>query len=208
MADQVDICNMSLRHIAASRINAIDEGSTESNVIQDYFDFLLEKELRLSPWSWATATAELAVVDSEEPPDYAYAFQLPADYLMIQQILETYTNNVVYDNWDQFYTSTARRNDEWEVRDGKLYTNLSEIYIKYTKVITDYAILDSTFVLAFSHLLAHYIAPSLTTRDDLAAQQYGLYLSNINIARGMNGAEQRRRVHISRDHLSSRNYYR
>lgn len=208
MADQVDICNMALRNIAASRISAIDEGSPQSNVIQDFFDFLLENEIRSYPWRWATETAELAVVTDEEPPDFTYVFQLPADYLMIQKIIDTYSGAIVYDSLDQSYQRHVASNSEWEIRNGKLYANLSGVTIKYTKLVTDYAALDSTFVIAFAHLLAHYIAPTLTTRDDLAAQQYGLYLANVNMARGLDGSEQRRTLKISRDHLMSRNYYR
>jgi len=208
MASQVDICNLALRHIAAKRINAIDEGSAESNVIQDVFDYIFDEQVRSYPWRWATGTAQLAQLENETPVDFQYSYQLPADYLMIQSILEVGTNTVIYSSWDNFYTYNSRRDDEWEIRDGKLYTNLSEIYIKYTKVVTDYAVIDSSFVIAFSHLLAHYIAPTLTTREGLAEMQYNLYLSKIGIARGMAGTEQRRRTHISQDHLRARGFYR
>lgn len=206
MASQIAICNLALRHIAEQPINALDEGSEAANVLTDVFDLLFEEELRAYPWRWASKTVELAEVASEEPPDFAYVHQLPADYIQMQKILEKISGETLYDIWDEFYGRFTLRQSEWEVREGKLYSNWSDVNIKYTYLITDYSKLDPTFVTAFSWKLAHDIAPSLTTRADLADRAYQMYQIEINKARGNSGNEMRRRLDISREYLGARNY--
>lgn len=208
MANQIEICNIALRAIEAQPIGSLTEGSEEANVLSDIFDFYFKEELRAYPWRWACATAELAEVSSEEPPDFAYVHQLPADYLQMQLIIEKLSGETLYDIWDELYGRYNLRNQEWEVRDGKLYSNWSDVNIKYTKLITDYSKLDPTFVIAFAHKLAEQAGPSLTTRTDLiqmASRNYQVY---INKAMGSNGQEQRRTLRISREYLSARNFIR
>lgn len=206
MANQIDICNLALRHIAEQPINSLTEGSEAANVLSNIFDFVYEEELRSYPWRWASDTEELAQVSAEEPPDFAYVHQLPADYLQMQRIIDLVTGSTYYDAWDEYYGRWSLRQAEWEIRDGKIYSNWETLTIKYTKLITDYSKLDSTFVIALSWRLAHEIAPSLTTRDDLANRAYQMYQIEINKARGTNGNEQRRILEISREYLGARNF--
>ena len=205
MASQIQICNMALRRIAEQPINSLTEGSEQANVLSDVFDFVYMEELRSYPWRWATATDELSELSSETAPDFAYVHQLPADYLQMQLIIDK-ARGVTYDTWDELYGRWSLRNNEWEIRESKLYSNWSDLQIKYTKLITDYSKLDPTFVDAFAWRLAHEIAPSLTTRADLAQSSFNYYQLSINKARGTNGMEQRRRLEISREYLGARNY--
>lgn len=207
MASQIQICNMALRRIAEQPINALDEGSEAANVIDNVWDIAFKEELRAYPYTWACATAELAQVD-ETIPDFSYAYQLPADYLNIQSLIHTNDGSVIYDVWEEMYGTNIYSNAEWEIRDSKLYCNLSELTIKYTKIVGDYSKLDPTFVDAFAWRLAYEIGPSITTRADMVQQAYQLYQIAINKARGMTGAEKRRRMKLSREYLQRRNYSR
>lgn len=197
---------MALRHIAEQPINSLTEGSEAANVLSDVFDLVYREELRSYPYRWASTTAELSEITSEDPPDFAYVHQLPADYLQMQRILDKVNGETLYDTWDELYGRYALRQNEYEVRQGKLYSNWSDVTIKYTYLITDYSKLDPSFVIALSWRLAHEIAPSLTTRSDLADRAYQMYQIEINKARGANGIELRRRLEISREYLGARNY--
>ena len=206
MASQIQICNLALRHIAEQPIASLDEASEPANVLTDVFDFVYQEELRSYPWRWASETATLAEIASEEPPDFAYVHQLPADYLMMQKILDKISGETLYDIWDELYGRYTLRQSEYEIRQGKLYSNWSDVDIKYTKLMSDYSKLDSTFVIAFSWRLAYEIAAALTSRDGLRERAYQQYQIEINKARGANGNEQRRRLDISREYLGARNY--
>ena len=206
MASQIQICNLALRHIAEQPINALDEGSEPPNVLSDIFDLVYKEELRGYPWRWASTTAELSEISSETPPDFAYVHQLPADYLQMQKILDLVTGQSLFNIWDEYYGKYTLRQNEYEVREGKLYSNWSDIYIKYTKLITDYSKLDPSFVVALSWRLAFEIGPSITARDELVERAYRYYQIEINKARGNSGNEQRRMLDISREYLGARNH--
>lgn len=208
MSSQVQICNLALRRIAAQPIVSLTEGSEEANVMNDIFDMLYKKELRSYPWRWASVTATLAEIASESPPDFAYVHQLPADYLQMQLIIESVTGETLYDVWDELYGKHSLRNQEWEVRQGKLYSNWSDVKIKYTQLVTDYAKLDPTFVEAFAWKLAMEGAPTITTREGLVQKAFQMYQLSINEARGQDGIEQRRRLNISREYLGARHFIR
>jgi len=207
MANQIDICNLALRYIGEQPIGALDEGSEAANVLTDMFDLLYKEELRGYPWRWASTTVELAAV-TETPPDFAYVHQLPADYVQVQRLIEQNSGETLYDLWDELYGKYVLRNQEWEIRENKLYSNWSDVTLKYTKLITDYSSLDPTFVEAFAWRLAFAIAPSITDKQSYIDRAYQQYQITINKARGQNGQEQRRRLNISREYLGARNFYK
>jgi len=183
---------MALRRIGEQPIGSLTEGSESANVLSDMYDILLENELRSFAYRWAVKTSELAVISAEDPPDFGYAFQLPADYLQMLRIVSPEGGNVL--------TAT-----QWEEREDKLYLNYNEVTIKYIFLQTDTSKWDPHFVSAFSHKLAEESAVAISGRDDLSDIMRQKYALNIKQARESNGVETRRSSPLSRDYIQARN---
>lgn len=203
MASKIQIINQALRYLGEQPINALDEGSEAANIVSDIYDISLETELRSWPFTWATTTAELAQLSDETPPDFGYAYQLPANYLQFVRIVSTPSGQTLA-TWDPWTYVIERYGLEWEIREGKLYCDLSEITIKYIFNQTDTSKWDSHFVEAFSYKLAEKLAIPLAGRNDLEQLYFQKYLNHIAMTRASNGAETRRRNNISRDYITSR----
>lgn len=204
MADKIQIINNGLRALAEQPINALDEGSETANIISDIYDIELEAEIRDFPYTWAQRTVELAEISSETPPDYGYVFQLPADYLNMVELIDLTTGATVY-YWDNVYTFTNVRSQQWEVREGKLYINASSISIKYTVLEEDTSKWDATFARAFSYRLAMTAGPSITESEQAIQRVERLYYNEIRKARANSASERRRQSRLSEDYLNMRN---
>jgi len=204
MASQIDIINWGLRAIAEQPINALDEGSEPADIMSDLNDITLEAEIRDFPYTWAQRTVELAEIEDETPPDYGYVYQLPADYLSMVELIDLTTGATVY-YWDNVYTFTNVRSQQWEIREDKLYINASAITIKYTVLETDTAKWDTTFARAFAYRLAMDAGPSITEKMDMVERVERLYVREISKARAHSKSERRRQSRLSEDYLNIRN---
>ena len=204
MASKIQVINLSLRHLAEQPIGAIDEGSEAANVMGDLYDYALEDEIRRFPYTWATRTATLAQVEDETPPDYAYVYQLPADYLMMDRIIDNRTSTT-YSTDNRDYNNINMRYREWAIREDKLYINSSSICLEYRVLEVDTTKWDSSFVMAFSYKLAELAGPSITESERLIARAERNYIRHINEARASNGNERNRDTRLSEDYLNARN---
>ena len=204
MASKIDVINRALRAIAEQPINSLTEGSEPANIISDIYDIELDAEIREWPFTWAQRTAELALISSETPPDYGYVYQLPADYLMIMEIIDLTTSATIY-SWDNVYSFTNVRFQEWEVREGKLYINSSNVQIKYTVLEEDTTKWDASFTRAFAYRLAMTAGPSITEKMALIERSERLYVTEINKARANSASESRKQSRLSEDYLNARN---
>jgi hypothetical protein len=192
-----------MRRIGEQPIVSIDEGSEPANVMQDIYDIVLDNELRQWSWPFATTTQELAAVSDEVPPDWAYVFQLPADYLQISKLIDTNTSATIA-QWDFTKSIFGVNNLEWEVREGKIYINTSALTIKYVYRQTDTEKFDSSFTLAFSRRLAMESSPTITEREDITQSIRNEYYSFISQARGNAGSESRIPLDISKEYTRAR----
>lgn len=203
-SNKIEIINTALRNLAEQPINALDEGSEPANIISDIYDIELEAEIREWPYQWAMRTAELAEVSSEDPPDWQYVYQLPADYVTIVELVDTNTGNTVW-YYDASYSFINVRYQEWEIREDKLYINSSSITIKYTVLETDTAKWDATFTRAFAYRLAFVAGPSITEKMSMVDRAERLYLREANKARAHSASEKRLMSKLSQDYLNVRN---
>lgn len=77
----IGLCGRALLKIGAAAITAFDEGTAEAQVAQALYAPTRDALLSANPWSFATALATLPRLDEAPVADYAFAFQLPADFL-------------------------------------------------------------------------------------------------------------------------------
>lgn len=161
--DNIQIINIALSNIAASPIESLSENSNESLAAKVYYDTARRSVLQKYPWSFATKTARLAMLD-ETPVNYAYAYQLPSDYIRIINIVP-YTES---------YSEDGNKNP-FNIEGGKLLCDLDEVYISYIYDCEDTNLFDDLFIDAFSHLLASRMAIRITGDRDLQVTELQLY---------------------------------
>lgn len=204
MASKVEIINMALRRLKVQTIESAAERSEPAYVMSDVYDIALKSEIERWPYTWAQRTAELAQVSGETPPDYGYAFQLPAGYVKIVSIVGDSAGTCLYDYFDPTFYVYNQQASEWEIREGKLYTNYSSITIKYTVVENDTTKWDGLFTDAFSWRLAKDAGISLTDRPELIEIANREYYTTIQMARQANGTEARKSLDLSKNFIKSR----
>lgn len=77
----IALCSRALLKIGAAGIASFDEGTTEAEIAANLFPSVRDAMLSAHPWSFATAQATLARLAAEPIADFAYAYQLPSDFL-------------------------------------------------------------------------------------------------------------------------------
>lgn len=81
--NSIALCSRALLKIGAKTIASFDEGTVEAEVAANLFPSVRDGLLSAHPWSFATGQATLAKLAARPVADYAFAYQLPADFLRV-----------------------------------------------------------------------------------------------------------------------------
>lgn len=77
----IELCSSALIKLGADGISSFDDGSAEARVAARLYPIARDALLCAHPWSFARAQAKLARLAADPTTDFAYAFQLPIDFL-------------------------------------------------------------------------------------------------------------------------------
>jgi hypothetical protein len=77
----IALCSRALLRIGAGTIASFDDGTAESEVAANLYPPLRDAMLSSHPWNFATGQVVLPRLAILPVADYAYAYQLPADFL-------------------------------------------------------------------------------------------------------------------------------
>lgn len=77
----IALCSRALLKIGANSIASFDEGTAEAEIAANLYPSVRDGLLSAHPWSFATGQTELAALAAEPLADFAYAYQLPSDFL-------------------------------------------------------------------------------------------------------------------------------
>jgi hypothetical protein len=77
----IALCGRALLKIGAATIASFEEGTAEAEVAANLYPSVRDALLSAFPWSFATAQARLPRLAAAPAADFAYAYQLPADFL-------------------------------------------------------------------------------------------------------------------------------
>jgi hypothetical protein len=77
----IALCSRALLKIGAATIASFDEGSAEAEVAANLYPSLRDALISAHPWNFATGQTNLARLAAQPLADYAYAYQLPTDFL-------------------------------------------------------------------------------------------------------------------------------
>lgn len=176
-ASDTVIANLAITHLGIGKTieNLTSERSTEAVACKRYFEETRKRVLRDFPWPFATAIETLNLVAEDPNEEWNYSYRYPSNCLMIRKLQSGIRND------------TRQSRVPYRVsRDTSgllILTDEQNAIIEYTFDEQDYARYPSDCIMAFSVMLAVYIAPALT-RGDLfkirseLLQIYQLEMSN------------------------------
>jgi hypothetical protein len=154
---KIGLCNLSLSHIGAGAISAINESSSEAIQCSLHYDNALDFVLRDYPWNFATRRVSLAASTDTPPDEWGYAYSLPSDCLWSRRIV---VNGAPTDPLFVVEINSAG--------DGKLLlTNEATAVLQYTARVTETTLFDPMFTETLSWKLASMIAFPLTKSSEL-----------------------------------------
>ena len=173
--NKVAICNMALSNLGnSSLIEAIDEGSPESNLANLWYD--IARQGALAGFDWNFARKRLALAEhSEAPPDeWVYRYQYPADcvkFRLLENPLGPQEDPVPYAV--EVESTKAVRT---------ILTDLGEATGIYTFDCVTTGLFSPHFALTFSYSLAHYMAFAITGKMSVKKDMLQIYMSLVSAA--------------------------
>ena len=169
---EVAICNMALAQIGrGAQITSLDEASQAARACKLRYPYARDACLRAYDWNFAAKRAELAENATEPAFEYAHAYDLPSDCLIVRSIFEGET-------------------ERWVVEGRQILTDMgAPIYIKYTRRETDTAQFDPLFVEALAARIASDIAIQLSESVSRAQGLWQTYQAKLIEARRRDAQE-------------------
>ena len=79
--NSIELCSSALIKLGADGISSFEDGTAEARVAARLYPLVRDALLSAHPWSFATKKVELARLAAPPVTDFAYAYQLPNDFL-------------------------------------------------------------------------------------------------------------------------------
>lgn len=156
MPSQIDIINVALRRVGASRIQSLGEDSPEAAVAGDLFDNVVDDLLRQHAWNFATRRTKMARLTTAPAYEFEYAYAFPADWMR--------TVSVHPDDGGR-----GRMYYKEEYIEGKrvLLASVEDVYMRYIAYIDDPNLWPADFRQTVSTTLARDLAIPLASSNRL-----------------------------------------
>jgi hypothetical protein len=159
-ADRVKNANKACLGAGVNAISSFSQGSAESIFCNEWYEMIVEAELSLYKWRFATKVVDISASLLGDAPDTAYntAYTIPGDVLSVDTVLVGDTP-ISYDrHQDQIHTNDTA-NDV--------------VVIKY-RFRADESLWNPYFTLLVVYRLATMLSFSIARKDDIAASMKGL----------------------------------
>lgn len=169
MTSQVEVVNLALTKLGAARITAITDASKSARVMSSLWSVVRRAELRRALWSFALRRTALPALSDAPAFGFARAFQLPADYLRLVQVGQTYVSPSQTD----YVTGD---NSPWAIEAGQILTDFgAPLQIRYVGDVEDTGTFDALFVQCFASALAYEACEEITNstaKRQMLAEDY------------------------------------
>ncbi len=169
---KVGLCNEALALICASRIQQLDEHTTEARACREAFGRVLGELLRAANWIFARRFKALAL---KEKSDAGFVYAKLADCALMIKVVSGETYMPV----------------EYKLYGTEIYCYADKAWLEYISADFDLNSMDAYFKSALIHALAASICRELTADAQLGAAMYQLYMQYLAEARQKNVMEDR-----------------
>lgn len=187
MASQTEICNRAVTKLGAARITSITENSKSARVMNALWDTVRRAELRRRIWKFATVRTTLPAVSPAPAWGYNTACQLPADFLRLVQVNDTFAVPALTDYRDQ-------DDSAYQIENGQILTVYNApLKIRYVQDVTDTGRFDALFVEVMASKLAYEACEEITqslSKRQQAAEDYKQAMRDATLAGAIERAPQ------------------
>jgi hypothetical protein len=112
---KIGLCSRALLKIGANTLSSFDDGSAEAEVAENLYPGVVDALLSSYPWSFATAQMRLPKLAVQPIADFAYAYQLPGDFLRALSV----------------GTGGNSRGVSYRIQEKRLHTDMDGIVLTY-----------------------------------------------------------------------------
>lgn len=165
------ICNLALTHLGVGKeIASLDENSQEASACNRVYNDALDEILSDYHWNFANKFRTVELIEEEPNDEWEYSYLYPNDCIKLRRVLSGVRNDY---RGSRVPFKVASSDDSSTL----IYTDMENAVIEYTYRHTDPQFYPPKFTMAFSYLIASYIAARVTGGDPfkLKAQMYQLY---------------------------------
>ena len=138
-ASEVAICNSALIKLGVETISSLSDNTRQALLCNEQYAKIRDKLLYSHPWNFAVKRATLVATVTEPEYEFDFQYTLPADCLRV---------------WDSQFGPDK---DFYQVEGAFLYSNYTDVSIKYIAKITD----TTKFSPVFDECLALMLAIDL-----------------------------------------------
>lgn len=170
MASAVQICNRALIKLGADTIISMTEDSKPARLCNILYTPLREELLRLHPWNFAIARADLAQSTSDPLFGFDFSYPLPVDCLRVLKLDDTTI--------------------KYKIEGRSILTDSDEVLLIYIKNETDTTKFDSLFTSALVLKLAIELSYNITGASNVAAgilDEYKNFMREAKLRDGQEG---------------------
>ena len=177
MAEQTELCNMALSIVGDESITGITSGTPQADACNLVYHRLRKMLLRAHDWGWASQTEALSTHSEDPPADWAYRYVYPANSLAVRELI---LGTTVKGNPPIPYAIEQIDSGN----DKSILTDVTSVCARFTNDVTDEALFDDQFAMAFVWRLASEIAIPLTRKPAIQQATFATYLQTFSEAKG------------------------
>lgn len=184
MASQVEIVNRAIIKLGGETITSLADNKKSARVFSSLWDTVRKAELSRTYWNFATQRASLPALADAPDWGFAYAYQLPTDYLKLMQVNDIFVAPGLAD-YRQYDDSP------YAIEGQSIFTDFgAPLKIRYVKDITDTGLFHDLFVEALASKLAYEACYSVTQSREGQRQASDDYNKALKEARLSNAVER------------------
>lgn len=176
MASSIDIANIALAKIGATRITSFDEDTPEAEILTTLFSFMRDDEISKYNWNFAKTRRRLPAENGTPAFGWQYQYLLPADCLRVLAAGDWPSPNM-----GGLVLGETRT---YVVEGGRILSNSGPaLNVSYLRRVEDPSELPVSFIEVFSSALAAEIAFKLSDSATIQGQAKQLYENALMKAR-------------------------
>lgn len=197
MANEVEICNAALNHIAANTIESLTENSREAEVCNSIYGINRDATLRDVDWSFARKGPVALAEISEDNDQWDYVYAVPTDSIEVREIFNSAKGSD--DDLIPFERGVSESGDTQIV-----LTDEYQAKAIYTRRITNASVYDALFVSAFALRLGSALAYPIHRDSELRDKLFRMYQMEIAKAEAKSKNERFHLPDPSNDYVAAR----
>ena len=159
MTSDIDVVNVALRRVGASRIVAFTDDDASAHVADDLYSVVLDDLLRQHAWNFATKRAKLAQLSEVPTFEFDHGYTIPADWI---RTVSVHPNSAG--------AGTIMLYREEQLSDKRvILTSADDVYLRYIARVTDPNLWPPDFRNAMSMILARDFSIPLGSSNTMHA---------------------------------------